>query len=348
IVASLGDPLFLEANAAGCNKSGSVIDTVDITLQSALTGDIEIFQAVETEPNSGIFRIQPNVPTRDVSEFAAQSYNGIIETTRNDRLLAELSGCGAGVANTYILIEPSGVVYDSKSDRLIEGATVTLIDVSGNGNGGDPEGPATVFEADGVTSAPNSIVTGPDGRFAFPRVRESRYKIVVMPPQNYSYPSILPPDLLPSGHITLEPASYGGEFDIDTLNGAIQLDIPLDQDAKQGLFIAKEASKNVVELADFVDYTIKVSNSSGELLGQVALHDTLPKGFIYLNGSSRLEGQIIDDPATDGGNDLLWQLGSVPNEATLNLTYRVRIGPGAESSDGINTAQAFSAPPLQK
>jgi len=40
-----------------------------------------------------------------------------------------------------ILVDPAGVVFDSHSNALVAGAKVTLIDVTGNGNGGNPNSP---------------------------------------------------------------------------------------------------------------------------------------------------------------------------------------------------------------
>ncbi|MBS0213044.1 MAG: DUF11 domain-containing protein [Proteobacteria bacterium] len=337
----LGPPLFVQVNAAVCNLNGSQVESYPIRLNTALGNDVETFMGVETGPNTGIFRIQPDVPTADATTHPVVTGDGILEVFPNDRVTATLLGCaGAGPISASILIDPRGVVYDSNSNQPLAGATVTLIDVTGGGNGGHPGGPASVFQADGTTPASNVVVTGGDGVFVFPLVKPSTYAFQVAPPLGYRFPSQLPPALQPLGRNVVDPGSYGGNFTL-TGDGPIQIDIPLDPHATSGLIVQKTASKTAVEVGDFLDYAITVSDQSGLNLKDVILTDWLPPGFEYVRGSARIGGQVVPDPTRANGA-LQFALGMVSNGGQVVVTYRVAVTPSALSGNGINSARAQS------
>ncbi|HEY2952422.1 MAG TPA: SdrD B-like domain-containing protein, partial [Verrucomicrobiae bacterium] len=104
---TLGQPLFVQADAVACNLDPTALETNTITLTSQLTGDQEAFTAVETAANSGLFRILSGLPTRNVASFPAAPGNGIIETTPGDTLTAQLTGCGSAAAVATILAPPA-------------------------------------------------------------------------------------------------------------------------------------------------------------------------------------------------------------------------------------------------
>ncbi len=342
-----GLPLFVQADAAACNASPAVVNTVPVTVTSQLTGDIETFTAVETGPNTGIFRIQPNVPTGNAVVQIVAAGNGVLEILRNDTVTATISACG-GVsvsASSTLLIDPSGVVYDSRTNLPVAGATVQLIDVTGAGNGGNPGGPANVLLSDGSTAAPSSIVTGPDGSFAFPLVPPGTYRLVVITPAGYIFASVLPPSQQPAGRQIEPQGSFGGNFIVSgAARGPIRIDIPLDTNTSGALFIQKTANKSTAELGDFVDYSIRFNNVSAAALNAVVVSDSLPAGFAYVRGTARLNGAAIADPAGGAGPSLQFAVGSLAPGAQPTLTYRVRIGAGSLGGTGINSAQAASGP----
>ena len=340
-----GNPLFVQTDAAACNVDATRIDTVSISLTSQLTGDTEVFSAVETGSNTGIFRILPNVPTANGMVHIVASGDGILEILRNDMVTATISSCGAisASATTTLLIDPSGIVFDSQSNAPVAGATVTLIDVTGGGNGGSAGGPAVVFESDGVTAASNVVVTGPDGSYAFPLAAPSTYKLVVATPPGYAFPSQLARTAQPAGRVIDAQASYGATFVLGgSVRQPLRFDLPLDSGGAGGLFIQKTANKATAELGDFIDYTVRLNNLGKTALPAVTVSDTLPIGFAYVRGSARLNSAALPDP-TGGGSSLLFALGSVAASAQPTLTYRVRVGAGSQSGSGINSAQASSA-----
>ncbi len=337
-----GAPLFVQAQALACNASRTEINTVPITLVSVLTGDTETLTGVETGPNTGIFRIVPSVPTFNVVGRVIFSGDGILEVLRNDTVTARITACGGvtAEASTTLLIDPSGVVYDSVSNQPVAGATVRLIDVSGSGNGGRPGAPAVVFKADGATRAPSEVVTLVDGFFEFPLVAPSTYRLQVTPPTGYAFASKAAPAALPAGRRTEAQGSYGASFQVS--NAPVRFDVPVDPAATGVLLIEKTANKTVAEVGDFVDYRIRLNNTTAAALTSLRLDDALPAGFAFVPGSARLNNAVLANPMGSLGSSLQFALGSLPAATQVTLTYRLRVGAGSQSGDGVNTAQASS------
>lgn len=336
-----GRPLFVQADAAVCNAGTGAIDTVPVTVTSQLTGDVETFTGVETGPNTGLFRIQPEVPTANAATHTVVSGDGILEVLRNDVVTATITTCGGGsaTASTTLLIDPSGVVYDARSNLPLAGATVELIDVTGAGNGGRPGQAAVVLALDGVTPAPSTVVTGADGVYAFPLVQPSTYRLRVTPPAGFTFPSVLPAALQPASRTIDTPGSYGGNFSV--VLAAVRFDVPLDTGGTGGLTVQKVANRSTAEVGDFVDYTVTVRNVMAVPLHQVLVRDALPAGFMYVAGTARLAGQLLTDPAGAPGPQLAFNIGRVEAGSRAVLTYRLRVGAGSQNGTGINTAQAM-------
>jgi len=85
-----------------------------------------------------------------------------------------------------------------------------------------------------------------------------------------------------------------------------------------------------------------VNNNTGAALPASVVSDELPAGFSYVHGSARLNGAHLADPAGGAGPGLEFALGALPKAAQLTLSYRVRIGAGAQGGSGTNLAQAVS------
>ena len=340
---ALGSPLYVQFNAAQCNTDPTRVLTYPVTLVSQLTGDTETFQGTETAANSGVFRVLPDVPTANAATHVVSSGDHILEVLRNDTVIATITGCGGtGTISSNLLIDPSGVVFDSKSNQPVSGTTVALIDVTGAGNGGQAGGPAKVLEADGSTLAPSTVVTDTTGVYTFPLVAASTYRLVITPPSGYSAPSKLPPGLLPAGRHVDANGSYERNF-VVAGEAPVSLDVPLDAGAATtGLFIEKTASKSIAEIGDFVDYSVTLSNRSGVAMPATTLDDHLPAGFAYVKGTARLNGKVLTDPVGGAGPTLVFGIGNLAINGAPVLTYRVRIGPGGQSGNGTNTAQAIS------
>lgn len=316
-------------------STSSAIDTFPIAITSTITGDREVLTLTETSVNSGLFRIQPNIQTRNAS---ATLSNGILEVVQGSAITVQFAGCGAAstlALLSIILIDPSGIVFDSETNQPIGGAVVEFIDAATNG-------PATVFLLDGVTPAPSTVTTGPDGFFSFPLVPQGAYFYkVTLPGSAYApFPSTKSIGQLPSGRTIHPSGSFGGTFQVNVSTGPVKFDIPLDP-RNAALFVEKTSSRKIVEIAEFLDYTVRVTNNSGLALSTVTAIDNLPAGFAYEPGTVRLNGAPLADPGGGRGPQLSFAIGALANAATAPLTYRVRVGPGSLQGDGTNRIQAF-------
>ncbi|MEC5384917.1 SdrD B-like domain-containing protein [Uliginosibacterium sp. H3] len=339
---TLGSPMFVQADAAACNKDIAVAETVTIKLQSRMSGDIETTRAVETGPNTGMYRIWPPLSTINMATHNVAPDDGWLQTARGDIVTALLPDCGAGQAQASLLIDPAGVVFDSRSNAPIADMQVQLIDVSGAANGGVAGGPARVFAADGVTPAPNRVTTGADGRYEFPLVGPSTYRLQLEEP-GYIVPSVVPQQKLPADRIIDPEGSYGRNFPVSMATGAVMLDVPVDSPSG-GLLVDLTASRAMAEIGDFVDYTVRVKNVSGVALPRLSMRTALPPGFIFQPGSVRRDGETARD--LSGPNTALAApLGSLANDATTQLTYRARIGPATSTGNAVVSAQAANARP---
>jgi uncharacterized repeat protein (TIGR01451 family) len=337
----LGMPLYVQVNASQCNTDPTAILTHPLSVTSTLTGDTETFTATETGPNTGMYRVLPFIPTANGANHAVVSGDGILEVDANDKLSVTLVGCGVAALTTQILVDPQGTVFNSKTNLPVTAATVELIDVTGNGNGGHPGGKAVVFAADAVTPAPSTVTTGMDGTYSFPFVEPSTYRLQVLPPNGLSFPSRVPAASLPAGRNINAAASYGVNFPVLATSGPIIADIPVDSAAGSGLFLQKIASKSVAASGDFVDYTLTINNNTGTAL-PIVVDDELPLGFAFIAGSARENGVPLPNPSGGAGPTLVFGMGTLASTTQTVLTYRVRIGPAGASGTGTNTALASS------
>ena len=341
--ARLGSTLYLLADAAACNTSASTVET-HIAVITGPNGERETFTATETGPNTGVFTL-PAIPTRRAPVVAN---DGVVEAKAGDQISVEIQGCGRSIVTRITLVDPSGTVFDSRSNAPVGGASVTL--VKGDGAGGCTSTPATVRQIvnGAIQPAPGTVVTGADGKYLFELTDPGDYCLVVTPPGGYAFPSVVPVGQLPAGRAIsatgpTSGGSYGGNFLVGPTTGPITVDVPLDAATITGLFVQKAASRSIAEIADFIDYAVKVRNNASVSLGNppgVTVTDDLPAGFAYQPGSARLNGQAVADPAGGRGPRLTFSIGSLNAGAEAQLTYRVRIGPGALEGDGTNRAQA--------
>jgi large repetitive protein len=339
--AFIGRDLFIRANASSCNAEPDVIERRLIIITGP-NGEREEIVGVETGPNTGIF--DASIPVRLPPVVAG---DGIIEGSAFDTFEIEIVGCGRRITTTVTLIDPNGVVFDSRTNVPVAGATVRIVNAV-NGVCTNTLSRVQLLQGTTLVSSPNPVVTGVNGRFDFPLVTGGDYCVQVQPPNGYTWTSIVPAsqlsqfgrNLLATGPTT--GGSYGGAFRVGPETGPVILDIPVDPGLISGLFIRKEVLRPIVELGDFADYTITLNNQTGYALTgtDVIAVDDLPAGFTYVRGSARLDGKAIPDPLGGAGPRLTFNVGKVDLGKQIKLTYRVRVGPGALQGDGVNRVVA--------
>lgn len=342
-VTGVGRNLYLSGDDSACNGNPQIIERVQISIRSQKTGDTIQVGATETGPNTGIFRVDAPVKTSGNAPVAGDD---VLQIVANDQLIARLGGCGTVDAVTDILVDPLGVVFDSRTGNPIAGARVTLID---NATGQ----PARVFDFDGVTPRPSTVTTGADGAFQFPAVAPGIYRLVVVAPQGYTAPSKILPANLPVNRIIDPSGSYGGTFAVP-LGNAVRLDIPLDPPLGPGLFLQKAALARDAEMGGTVEYALTLKNVSGVLLNNVEVRDVLPRGFSFVSGTARREAQApatgtqpLTDPTTSPDRTLVFVIGNLPADSQIVIRYRTRIGAGSVEGRALNRARATGSTPLQ-
>ncbi|MDR9778915.1 DUF11 domain-containing protein, partial [Rhizobium hidalgonense] len=100
------------------------------------------------------------------------------------------------------------------------------------------------------------------------------------------------------------------------------------------LFVKKTATHTSAELGDFEEYTVTVANRGSTASPDVAMQDTLPRGFIYVPGTTRVNGVKVNDPVGGKGPYLTLGLGNLDANKEVKVQYRVQIGPNALNGDG--------------
>ncbi|MEZ4417320.1 MAG: SdrD B-like domain-containing protein [Gemmatimonadota bacterium] len=104
------------------------------------------------------------------------------------------------------------------------------------------------------------------------------------------------------------------------------------------LRLEKRVSSPEAEIGDLVTYELTLRNVGAGPVTEVVLSDRLPTGFSLVAGSVVVDGTSVTDPVGTPGPLLELPLGDLPAGSTVRISYRVRVGVGAELGDGINRA----------
>jgi|GEM_PF-117745 len=334
--AYIGRDLFIRANAPSCNAIPDVIETRLIIITGP-NGEREEIVSIETGPNTGIF--DASIPVRLPPVIAL---DGFLQGNTFDTYDIEIVGCGRRIFTSVTLIDPRGVVFDSRTNVPVAGADVRIVNAI-NGVCTNTLSRVQALQNGMLVPSANPQVTGVSGSFEFPLVTAGDFCIIVRPPNGYTWTSVVPVDRLPPGRNILATGptsggSYGGVFRVGADTGAVILDIPVDPGLVSGLFIRKDVLRSIVEVGEFADYTVTINNQTGFPLtaSDVFAVDDLPAGFTYVQGSARVDGKPIADPLGNAGPRLTFNVGKIELAKQVKLTYRVRVGPGALQGDGIN------------
>jgi uncharacterized repeat protein (TIGR01451 family) len=347
-IAHAGDPLFVRVVDVDRNRDSAVVETVDVRVSAAVTGDAEVLRLSETGANTGVFVGYIATLANSASSDCA------LQVERNAQLDATYvdPSDDSDAAQADALVDPFGLVFDSQTGQYINGARVRLINAA-TGLA------ATVFGDDGVSRYPSEMVTGqpvtdqsgtqyslPPGVFRFPLVAPGTYRLEVLPPGSYAFPSqrtIADLQTLPDAPFRLQPGSFGQNFLVSAAP-AVAVDVPLDAN-DSALLLQKNAGQQIATTGDFVQYTLTLQNrsESGAVSG-VQIVDRLPAGARFRPGSLRLNGARIADPVvTADGTRFTYTQPLLAAGETITLRYVVEFTIAMRGmKDAVNTAQAFA------
>jgi uncharacterized repeat protein (TIGR01451 family) len=369
-----GQKIFIKVVASSLNKNASVAETIgNIALYAPTSGDQESVNIIESGANTGIFLAeidftkQPDpapatfnksgggsglvwqVDSKDTqgneagaiknkaAKTTAIPNDGKLEIISNSHLqISFVNPVDQSEMKADVLIDPSGVAFNSTTNQVIPGLTVMLVDA--------------VSGAPVVGFGKNPVVTGVDGRFSFD-APTGQYKVFITnKPPTFSSPSVLPPaNLRPLGRIIDPLGSYGQAFKVESAMG---FDIPLDPTLPI-LFVEKTANKRDAEIGDQVLYTVKITNTSGTLpVREINLLDQPPIGITYIPGSATCTkpNAKIAEPLADPspGRPVTFTTSCTTPIAnnlsmgeSVTITYKAIVGPSAIMGDGVNRANAL-------
>lgn len=345
-----GAPLIVSILAPGKNLNPLAVDSFEIVL-STPAGDREVILISETGPDTSRFVGMINtaaIPPHPVQGDCKLSVN---PGDTLDVTIDEIAGNSLGMVELGILVDPFGETFDSGDGAPVSGTRVTLIDVA-TGQ------PAEVFGDDGVSAFPSTVITGDtatdsggtvynftEGFYRFPFARAGRYRLLIEPPQPYSFASAATPQLLAPLRrtdgmpFTIVDGSYGG---IIILNdpAPVRVDVPLDRPGTP-LVISKAASVTLAAPGDAVQYRVTVQNSDAvRTTGQITISDQLPRAMRLKTGTVRYNGELVTPVVQSNGQDFTVEAPPLPPSGSGLLTYIAEVRQDAQPGDALNLASA--------
>ena len=348
---STGEPIFVRVDDGDQNIDPLSADMVRVVITS-LTGDEEELILTETGVDTGIF-----VGYVQSTQGTVTQYDGLIslgEDTSVSVIYTDPSD-PTDTSNDTTLVDPFGVVFSSIDGTLLDGASVTILDSSGNpasvfGDDGVSVYPSTVISGNSATDSGGTIYTFPKGGYRFPRLKPDNYRLVVVAPPGFEGPSSKTKaelDALFVNTFTLDNnASFALGFTL--LPGLpLHVDIPLDV-ADSNLVISKTVSKDTAAIGDFVQYTLNIQNIDILAASGIEIFDTLPVGLRYQDGSTRIAGVASANPIIGSdGRSLQFSVPSVAAGASIQVTYVTELTAGTKLGKVVNSVFAIDASTIQ-
>ncbi len=315
--AGFGDSLFLEAVSGQCNVS-SGIDTAAITVSSAPGGDREIVIAVETAPNSGIFRTQALAVAQADDLLPG---DGVLQGAERSMATASVD-CDPGLTES-VTIAPAGVVFDSATNEPVGGALVELVGLDGQ-----------VLTSETTDAAGLFTISAPEAGAA--RLRVTPPSDLISPSRRKGFAGY--------GRQVHPHASFGRAFDIGLPGRRLNIDIPVDPDLTGALALAKTSESIEARTGDIVTFNIELRNNSPVAVQMSEIEDRLPPGFAYLDGSARLDGMALADPGRRASGEIVFETGLIEPFADSELVYSVRVTPNSGQGERTNFARLSGIP----
>jgi uncharacterized repeat protein (TIGR01451 family) len=336
-----GELMFVRVTDMGQNLDSTAIDTLEITI-TADNGDEIVLRLYESGPDTGEFFAYLPSTDADTAQF-----DNRITASGNTSLTATYIDTfdSTDVVVDTAILNPLNRVFSSVSGEEVDGAVITLIDAATGEE-------ATVFGVDAFSTFPAQQVSGSgsddgagltyessEGEFHFPIVAPGTYIIQVEPPEGFNFATVFSEDELADlsnqNGFVLTPGSFGQVFTV-TESGPLRFDIPLDPESN--LVVSKTADRGTADVGDYVNYTVTVRNQ-GQSSAPVRLYDTLPVGFRYVEGTTRVERVRSEDPTiADDAALLTFDAGLVAPGESVTVDYALLVGPGAHMGDAVNEA----------
>jgi uncharacterized repeat protein (TIGR01451 family) len=342
-----GEPLVVRVEDADQNRDPAALDSVEVDVSSPDSGDRERLRLVETGIDTGVFIGYVNTSAGTVIandcllEVPPNAKLAVSYRDRDDN--ADLS-VGSG------LVDPLGVVFDSRTGLAVNGARVRLIDASTGqpakvlGDDGRSSYPAEVVSGAQATDAGGTVYSFAPGGYRFPLVAPGSYRVDITPPSGYAFPSqvsVAVLQALPGAPFAINPGSFGADYPI-VEPPAVAIDVPLDPTGTQ-LFLQKSTAVALAAVGDFVQYALNVENSGATgTFPSVALTDVLPEGFRYRHGSARIDGKSGGAPAISAdGRTLSFSLTSLAPGERHTVHYVAEVTIATRAGRAVNRALAI-------
>lgn len=280
--ADFGDEVFLELVSGQCNATPQ-IDQAAITVSTTPEGDREIVIGIETGPNTGIFR-SAALPVGEADPVLVG--DGVLQGRRKSLASVNVE-CDPGL-EAALTIAPAGVVFLSATNEPVPGARVDLIDAAG--------------------IVVQTTTTGPDGVFTLAPQSRGAARLRVTPPGAMTAPS---QRLAYAGYgrNVDAAASFYQPFEVDVTGRNIVFDIPVDPNLSAALTLSKTSERTTARVGEAVTYDLELRNTSSIAIQASEITDTLPTGLNYLDGSARLDGQLLSNPRMSSRGDLVFDVG---------------------------------------
>jgi uncharacterized repeat protein (TIGR01451 family) len=361
----------------GCpNGAASCAQSALIVIDTRTTGSDGGYRFDELMP--GNYQVRFRSPSgqviggvwpTDPVQNASGGPNPTLKTSDSLAFIPVTLSAGASVINQDLPLDPSGVVYDSVSAQPVPGARVTLT------------GPPGFDPAVHLLGSAGSVTTEADGTYFFfllPGAPAGDYGLEVVPPGGYELSGTYPPTngplnlqscASPAGRIdsngtdpcVITPPSqpvpagsttvYFMRFSMPGGGGQrlVNNHIPLDREGSgQQIELRKTSSKLYAKKAELVPYTITARNTRPVIARNVALVDTLPPGFKYVEGSLKIQ-TLPSGPALPVAISLVGRQFTIPNQffasnETKKLTMVLGVGVGVGEGEYVNQVLARQGP----
>ena len=340
-----GEAIFIRLRDFDQNLDRNVAEKILATITNSLTRDTEELRLTETGPGTGVFTgyIQSTSGNANLYDGAFQVRQGDIITVTYTDIYDTVR-----TSTAEALVDPLGIVFDSRSGQPINGATITLWQIE------PTNGPANVKGDDALSYYPETVISGDstiyydfdEGHYRFPFVAPGIYELRVTPPAGYTLSTVDNTILQALRDVNGNPffivmgSKNGEQFPINP-GPAIRIDIPLDP-PDTGMRLQKNSGKPTAGIGDFVPYELTLQNFNTVLTSTgVVIDDLMPRGLRYIPGSTTIDGLLAADPTiSKDGRTLNFNLGNVAPATTVRIRYVVEVSAGAKPGRATNIASA--------